>query len=83
MSKNESMTTEYALTVYRNDANTGIFHIGPDTGELIRKAQESVSMVFGNGKHVSRVCKAKDGLAGKLVTADGLNYRYEIEMFAA
>jgi hypothetical protein len=78
MNKNENMISEYTIVVFRKDDETGIYHIGADAVELVRKAQESVSMAFGDGKPVARVCKSKNGDAGMLVTNAGINYRYEI-----
>jgi hypothetical protein len=70
------------ITVFRKDTDTGIWHVGLDARELIRKAQESVSGVFGDGKPVARTCKSKSGDAGVLVTSAGVNYRYEIALNA-
>jgi hypothetical protein len=81
---NDTITIEYVITVFLKNEDTGIYHIGTDARELIRKAQESVSMAFGDGKHVARVCKSKAGDAGSLVVDHtGVTYRYEIATQAA
>lgn len=66
------------ITVSRKGDDTGIWHIGTDARELIGKARQSVSDVFGDGKPVAKVCKSKSGDAGVLVTAAGINFRWKI-----
>lgn len=73
---------EYEITVTRKDVDTGIWHRGADARELIRKAQESVSSVYGDGKHVSRVViDPRNTDVGTLVTRGGINFRYEITTY--
>lgn len=71
--------TDLIITVTRKGDDTGIWHIGTDLRELIVKAQQSVSDVFGDGKTVAKVCKSKDGNAGTLVVNHtGANFRWEV-----
>jgi hypothetical protein len=80
MNKGETITNELIITVTRKGVDTGIWHIGADSRELITKAQQSVSDVFGDGKRVLRVAdRDRNNAAGTLVVNHtGANFRWVI-----
>lgn len=69
------MSVIFIIHVFDNDdVDTGIWHKGSDPDALIRKAEESLSDVYG----LSMVPFHTTPRSGGFAATDGQTYRYEI-----